>query len=162
MKSQLSRFVLSSFVAAGLAFSGAAAFAQDNATPPPDAAAQGPGGHMGHHRRNPDAALRHMTKRYDLTKDQQDQIRPILTDQQQQMQALHQDTSLSPDDRRSKMQSIHSDSDAKIEAVLNDTQKTKFDQDQQRRKEKWQERKERREGPAGAGTGQQNPPPPPQ
>jgi len=160
MKHQLSRFILGSFVAAGLAFSGAVALAQNSSAP--DVPDQSQGARMGHHRMNPDAALAHMTKRYDLTKDQQDQIKPILTDEQQQMQALHQDTSLSRDDRRAKMQSIHSDSNAKIEAVLNDTQKTKFEQDQQRRHEKWQERKEQRENPAGAGTGQEPPPPPPQ
>jgi periplasmic protein CpxP/Spy len=162
MKIQLSRFVLSSVLATGLAFTGAVALAQDSSAPPPDASAQGPGGRMGGRQMNPDAELARMTKRYKLSTDQQNQIKPILTDRQQQMQALRQDSSLSRDDRRTKMQSIHSDSNAKIEAVLNDTQKGKFEQDQQQAQQRRQQRMQQDQGGAGAGTDQSTPPPPPQ
>ena len=81
-----------------------------------------------------------MTKRYNLSSDQQAQIKPILANQQQQMQALHQDSSLSREDRMAKMKSIRDDSSAKISALLNDSQKQKFAQDQQRRQQQMQER----------------------
>ena len=80
-----------------------------------------------------------MTKRYNLSSDQQAQIKPILANQQQQMQALRQDSSLSREDRMAKMKSIRDDSSGKISALLNDSQKQKFAQDQQRRQEHMQE-----------------------
>jgi len=80
-----------------------------------------------------------MTKRYNLSSDQQAQIKPILANQQQQMQALRQDSTLSRQDKMAKVKSIRDDSSAKIQAFLNDGQKQKFAQDQQRRQERMQE-----------------------
>jgi periplasmic protein CpxP/Spy len=106
--------------------------AQDNTTPQQDnSQQQGPGGRG--HGMDPDTQLAHMTKQLDLTADQQSQIRPILVDRQQKMQALWQNQSLSQEDRRSQMMGIRQDSNAKIEAVLNDQQKQKFEAMQERR-----------------------------
>ena len=80
-----------------------------------------------------------MTKRYKLSSDQQAQIKPILANQQQQMQALRQDSTLSRQDKMAKVKSIRDDSSAKIQAFLNDGQNQKFAQDQQRRQEHMQE-----------------------
>lgn len=74
-----------------------------------------------------------MTKQLGLSSDQQNQIRPILADRQQKMQALWQNQSLSEEDRRSQMRSLRQDSNAKIEAVLTDAQKQKFEAMQERR-----------------------------
>ena len=82
---------------------------------------QARGGHRG--MMDPAQQLAGMTKRYNLSADQQTQLKPILASQQQQMQALHGDSSLSREDRMTKMQSIHADTKTKIEAVLNDDQK---------------------------------------
>ena len=120
------------------------AIAQDNPPPPPDQA-QGPGMGGRGMRMDPDQQLQHMTRQLDLSADQQSQIKPILLDRQQKMQALFQDQSLSREDRRAKMQSIRQDSQSKIEAVLNDQQKQKFEAMQQRR---------------GRGRGGENGPPP--
>jgi Na+-transporting NADH:ubiquinone oxidoreductase subunit NqrC len=81
-----------------------------------------------------------MTKRYNLSADQQNQVKPILVDQQQQMLLLHLDSSLSLDEKRAKMQNIHSDSDNKIAAILNDDQKKQFEQDHQSTQERMQQR----------------------
>ncbi|MGB9145565.1 MAG: hypothetical protein WCC14_07075 [Acidobacteriaceae bacterium] len=108
--------------------------AQDNSAPPPQdngQQQQGPGGQG--RRMDPDTQLAHMTKQLDLTADQQSQIRPILVDRDQKMQALWQNQSLAREDRRSQMMSIRQDSNAKIEAVLNDQQKQKFEAMQERR-----------------------------
>ena len=86
-----------------------------------------------------DEQVARMTKRYSLSSDQQAQIKPILANQQQQMQALRQDSSLSREDKMAKMKSIRDDSSSKIQALLNDSQKQKFAQDQQRRQERMQE-----------------------
>ena len=150
MKNQLCRIALSGLLAAGLTLGSAAAFAQDS--PAPDASAQPGGGGgggrgMGRMQMTPDEQVARMTKRYNLSADQQTQIKPILANAQQQMMALRQDSSMSRDDKMAKMKSIHEDSSAKIQAILNDSQKQKFAQDQQRRQEHMQEQQG---PPAGA------------
>jgi hypothetical protein len=149
MKNQLCRIALSGLLATGLTLGSAAAFAQQD-NPAPDASAQQPGngaGRMGHQPMTPDEQVARMTKRYNLSADQQTQIKPILANAQQQMMALRQDSSMSRDDKMAKMKSIHEDSSTKIQAILNDSQKQKFAQDQQRRQEHMQEQQG---PPAGA------------
>ena len=148
MNKRFRNLSISGLLAAALVLSGAAAYAQqDNSTmqqPASDQAQPMAGMHEGHHggpeHMSPDQRLAHMTKRYNLTADQQTQIKPILTDEQQQMQALHADTSSSRQDRLSKMQTIHQDAATKISAILNDEQKQKFQQDQARMQQRMQER----------------------
>jgi protein CpxP len=135
MKNQLCRLAISGLLATGLTLGSAAAFAQQD-NPAPDASAQQPGHHQP---RTPDEQVARMTKRYNLTSDQQAQIKPILANQQQQMQALRQDSSLSREDKIAKVKNIRLDSSTKIQALLNDSQKQKFAQDQQRRQEHMQE-----------------------
>jgi protein CpxP len=102
---------------------------------------------MGRMQMTPDEQVARMTKRYNLSADQQTQIKPILANQQQQMMALHSDSSLSREDRMAKMKGIRDDSSTKIQAILNDTQKKQFAEDQQ----KMQERMQQRGGGAPAG-----------
>ena len=118
---------------------GMTAFAQDpstattaTTTPPP---MHGPRGQM-----NPDKQLEHLTKTLNLTSDQQTQIKPILESQQQQMMALHQDSSLSRDDKMAKAKSLHADTTSKIEGVLTSDQKQKYEAMQQKMQEHMQER----------------------
>ena len=75
---------------------------------------------------DPNRQLEHMTQALDLTADQQSQIKPVLVDRQQKLQALFQDQSMSEDDRRAKARSVVEESNSKIESVLNDQQKQKF------------------------------------
>jgi protein CpxP len=137
MKNQLCRIAISGLLATGLTLGSAAAFAQQTNAAPDASAPQQYGGHG--HRQTPDEQVAHMTKRYSLSSDQQAQIKPILANQQQQIQALRQDSTLSREDRMAKVKSIRDDSSSKIQAVLNDSQKQKFAQDQQRRQEHMQE-----------------------
>jgi len=139
MKNQFYRIALSGLLAAGLSFGAAAAFAQDSSAPAPSA--QGPGGgRMGRMQMSPDQQLEQMTKRYNLSADQQTQIKPILADRQQQMMTLRQDTSMSREDKMAKMKSIREDSNTKIQAILNDEQKQKFAEDQQKMEQRMQQR----------------------
>ncbi len=123
MRKTIGTLALTGLLSLGLAAS--AAWAQDNTTQAPQ---QGQWGHGGPGRMDPDRQLKHLTKELDLTSAQQDQIKPILAARDQQTQALFQDQSLAAQDRHTKMQAIQADSRAKIEAVLNDTQKQKFEQ----------------------------------
>ena len=139
MKNQLCRIALSGILATGLTLGSAAAFAQqDNARTRCFRSATGVW--YGAQPPTPDEQVARMTKRYNLSADQQAQIKPILANQQQQMQALRQDSSLSREDKMAKMKSIREDSSTKIQAILNDSQKQKFAQDQQRMQERMQQR----------------------
>lgn len=129
MHNKFCTLALSGLLALGMA--GTAAFAQDNSTPPPqDNGAPPAGARMGHRGMNSDAQLKHMTKQLNLSADQQSQIKPLLDSRQQQMQALWQDQSLSQADRRAKAKAIQDDTNSKIEAALNDTQKQQFEAQQ--------------------------------
>jgi hypothetical protein len=81
---------------------------------------------------SPDEELQRLDKALKLTDDQKGQIKPILEDRQQKMESLRSDTSLSAEDRRSKMRSIFEESNGKIRNTLNDDQKKSFDEMQQR------------------------------
>jgi periplasmic protein CpxP/Spy len=134
MKNQLCRIALSGLLATGLTLGSAAAFAQQDSPAAPDASAQQPGpGRMGRQPMTPDEQVARMTKRYDLSADQQTQIKPIVADTQQQMMALRQDSSMSREDKMAKMMSIREGANTKISAILNDSQKQKFAEDQQQR-----------------------------
>jgi periplasmic protein CpxP/Spy len=89
---------------------------------------------------SPDQQLERLSKALNLTDDQKQQIRPILQDRQDKMQGVRSDTSLSREDRMNKMRSTFEETNSKIRAVLNDEQKPKFDQMQQRRREQMQNR----------------------
>jgi len=128
MRNKLVAIALGGMLALGAQ---AALFAQDQtqATPPQEQGQQGQWGHgHGRHRMDPEHQLQHLTKALDLTADQQAQIRPILTDRQQKMQALWQDQTLSRQDRRTKAQAIQQDTTTRLEATLNDQQKQKFEE----------------------------------
>lgn len=97
--------------------------------------------------------LEMLTKRLNLTADQQTQVKAIDDDTAKQMMAVRNDTSLSQDDKRAKMMDIRKGSQDKIRAILTDDQKTKYDALQAEMREKM---KERNGGGGGA------PPAPPQ
>jgi protein CpxP len=150
MKRQLCSFVLTGLLATGVML------AQEPGSAPEQGAPQaegGMGGHGGHGMMDPDQRLAHMTKRYKLTADQQSQIKPILQDEQQQMQAMRADTSTSREDKHAKMMSMHQENQQKIEAVLTDQQKQKFEADQQKMQQRRAEHMHGGEGgpPADAG-----------
>ncbi len=118
----------------------AQAQAQDQAQTP-GGQQQGQWGH-GHGRgmMDPNKQLEHLTKALDLSADQQSQIKPILTDRQQKLQALWQDQSLAREDRHSKAQAIQQDTRTRLEAALNDQQKQKFEEMQAKMQERRRER----------------------
>lgn len=138
MQKPLISLALSGILLAGMS-SGAVFAKTDNAAQQAPAATQAAptaGGERHHHAMDPDKQVKHLSKKLNLSADQQSQIKPILADRQQQMQAIHEDQTLSPKDRRAKAMSVRDDSDAKIEAVLNDTQKQQFEQMKQQMRER--------------------------
>ena len=88
-----------------------------------------------HRAPNPDRMAKHLGKKLNLSNEQVTQIKPLLEDRAQQMQTLRADTKLSQQDRHSKARQIMQDSNTKIEAVLNNTQKQQFEEMLQQRRE---------------------------
>jgi|SRR5208282_4714061 len=132
-------------LAMALTFAGASAWAQ-----------MGPGAGGGSSHGQPmsaDQRLQMMTKQLNLTADQQQKIKPLLESESQQMQTLHQDTSLSQEDRMSKMQQIRQSTNEQIKSSLNPDQQQKFDEMMSRRGRG-------HGGPAGAPPQGQSAPPP--
>jgi protein CpxP len=89
---------------------------------------------------DPQRQTKRMAKKLGLTADQQAKIEPILADRDQQVQTLRANAALAPNDRRAQLHSVVQDSDSKIEAFLNDTQKQQYEQLKQSRHGKKQQR----------------------
>ena len=80
--------------------------------------------------------LQMLSEKLNLTDDQKAKLKPILQDQMQQMKAVREDSSLSEDQRRAKMKSIHESLHDQINAVLTPEQQAKFKQMQHEEMEK--------------------------
>jgi Spy/CpxP family protein refolding chaperone len=83
-----------------------------------------------------DDQVKRMTTQLNLTDDQQAKVKPILEDQRQQMQQLRKDSSLSQDEKFGKMREVHEKASSQIKALLNEDQQKKFDEIQQKRRER--------------------------
>ncbi len=104
------------------------------------------GGGMGGHRRmggqggddqgrqmrmDPDERLKRMTKDLKLTDEQQAKIKPILQDEQKQLQGLMGNSEMSQQEKRDKFRAIHESAIGEIRPILNEDQQKKFDKKQQ-------------------------------
>jgi len=118
MNRTLGTFLLGGVLTLGMAAS--TALAQENAAQP------GQGDH-GRGRMDAEGQLKHLTEALDLTTDQQAQIKPILAARDQQRQQIFADQSLAEADRHTKMKAMQDATKGKIEAVLTDAQKQKFE-----------------------------------
>jgi periplasmic protein CpxP/Spy len=110
------------------------------------------GGHRRGHMMSPEERTEHLTKALSLSDDQKGKVLSILQDEQKQMQAVRSDSSLSRDDRWSKMREIHQNTSNQIKGNLNPDQAKKFDEMEQR----MGERREQRGGGANNGGGDNN------
>jgi Spy/CpxP family protein refolding chaperone len=127
-----------SLLSLGLALSARISPAQDTSSAPPpapptgapDAApadgAQPPPPPPEHHRGH-GFVLEELTKKLGLTPDQQKQVGDIIKAGREQMKALHDDDSMSDEDKRAKMKEDMADTKAQIRAVLTAEQQKIFD-----------------------------------
>ena len=129
-----------------------------NSPPPTQTNDQSPSAQEdgGRHHGPPDPAerTRELTKHLKLTSDQQTKVREALDSEHSQMESLHQDTSLSQQDRRRKMMEIRKNTDDQIRGLLDSTQQQKWDRMQANREQRMQNHRG-----GSPGSGQQNPPP---
>jgi periplasmic protein CpxP/Spy len=112
---------------------------------------QGQGGGQGRGRgmmASPEERVNRLSQELNLTDDQKTKIKAIYQDQADKGAKLREDTSLSQDDRRAKMMDMQKDTSEKIKAVLDKDQQKKFDEMQERMRQR---------GPGGAGAGAAKP-----
>src|SRR5580692_5571741 len=103
------------------------ATAQDNpSNNQPSAPAQEHGRWHGHE--DPAQRTAELTKKLKLTSDQQTKVQDALQSEHSQMESLHQDSSLSQQDRHAKMMDIRKSTDDQIRGVLDATQQKKWDE----------------------------------
>ena len=84
------------------------------------------------YKHDPQSQLEKMTKKLDLTKEQQDNILPILQDKHEKMEALH-----------NQMKEMRQNAMAQIEAQLTPEQQEKFQKSREERKKKMKEYREK-------------------
>jgi hypothetical protein len=77
-------------------------------------------------RLDPEKLLAHLSRALDLSADQQREIRPVLVERQKRLEGVLQDQSLSPHDRHARARAIRDESQARIDAFLNDQQRQKL------------------------------------
>jgi periplasmic protein CpxP/Spy len=124
-------------------FTASALLAQDQGQPPAAAnttSAPQTSPAQPHKAPDPQRQTMRIAKKLGLTADQQAKIEPILADRDQQVQNLRANTNLDPKERRAQLHGVVRDSDSKIEALLNDTQKQQYEQLKQDRRAKKQQR----------------------
>ena len=98
------------------------------ATQAPSASSSDKQGHGKHGKQDPATRVQKMSKKLNLSSDQQTKVQGILESQQQQMQSLRQDTSLSAQDRKAKAAELRQSTANQIRASLNADQQKKFDE----------------------------------
>jgi Spy/CpxP family protein refolding chaperone len=100
------------------------------------------------HMPDADHQLRHMTKRLNLTDAQQQQIKPILVDRDNQIAAIRNDTSLTPEQQHSSMGKLMRESASQIRNVLTDSQREQWDASREKMRERRQGKMTPAEQPA--------------
>ncbi len=126
-----------------LAASAALVAAQDSQSTPSSPASGDeqnapPNGGMRHGPPDPAERTQQLTRHLKLTSDQQTKVQAIFESEQSQMSGLREDTTLSQQDRRTKMMDMRKATDAQVRAILDPTQQKKWDEMQARR-EQWGE-----------------------
>jgi Spy/CpxP family protein refolding chaperone len=85
-----------------------------------------PQGHEAMGAASPEAHLQMLSEKLNLTEDQKAKLKPIFQDQAQQMKAVRDDPSLTPEQKAAKKKAIHETMHDQINAVLTPEQQEKF------------------------------------
>ena len=108
----------------------------------------------GHAHMDPAKRAAMLAKKLNLNADQQSKVEEVLKSQQSQLEGVHSDTSLSKEDRRSKMMDIHKSSNDQIRGLLDPDQQKKWDEMQAKHQEQMQEH-HHQQAPGGASSSPQ-------
>jgi protein CpxP len=124
MNTFASRFALLAFALSAVSLAPVTS-AQDNSSSM-DSSGSPPSSQPMHQAPDPQKQADRLTKRLGLSDDQSSKLLTILQTKQQQIAAIRGDSSLSQQDRHSKMHSIQQDSDSQINALLTPAQQTQY------------------------------------
>lgn len=138
MKKLVVTIIVNGALAMGLAAASIPARAQDQET-------QSAGARQ---KMSPDDVVQRLGEKLNLSDDQKAQIKPIIADRQQKMEALRSNTSLRRGQKGRQMKSIMKDSDQKINAILTPDQQKQYAELKQQMKERRQERRQTQNGAA--------------
>ncbi len=83
-------------------------------------------------------ALQRISTELNLTDDQKAKIKPILQDEFKSLQAVHQDTSLSSDQKIAKAKEIHATAKSQIQPILTPEQQTKLATMKEHLRQSWE------------------------
>ncbi len=156
----INRYMLALIVAGLISTAAPLVAAQDTPSPNPDQQATALGNQRKWHGMpDPVRRTQELAKMLNLTSDQQTKVQAALESERSQVNSMRQDTSLSSEDRHTKMMDLHKGTDAQIRAVLDPSQQTKWDEMQAKRQQLMQNR---HQGAPDAGSGTAQPAPPPQ
>jgi periplasmic protein CpxP/Spy len=92
-----------------------------------------------------DRRIENLTKELNLTKEQQEKIRPILENEMKEMQTLHKDESLTPQQKAEKMKAIRQTTKDAINKVLTPEQQKKYAEMQEKVHQRMAERRTERD-----------------
>jgi protein CpxP len=120
---QMKKFYLHGALALAVVFGGATAYAQTGAQ-------AGGEMHAQHQPMSVDQRLEMMTQQLKLTNDQQQNIKIILEDESQQIESLRSNTSLTQQERRSKMRELRQNTKSQMNSILTPEQQTQLAQAQ--------------------------------
>jgi periplasmic protein CpxP/Spy len=124
-------------ILAGLVYTVTPSIAQDSGSSEQQSAPAGAPPEHGRGHFDPTKRTEMLTKQLTLSSDQQAKVLDILKSAQSQMEGLRSDSSMAPQDRRSKMMEIHKTSDGQIRELLDSSQQKKWDA-MQSKHEQWQ------------------------
>jgi periplasmic protein CpxP/Spy len=105
---------------------GPLARAQDTSPPPPPAGGDDQAPPPPHHHPH-GLSAEQLKEKLSLTDDQFSKISALISSQKEQMQAIHEDDSLSDDDKRGKMRELGKSTHDQIRALLTPAQQKIFD-----------------------------------
>lgn len=91
---------------------------------------------------NVDDQVKILADQLNLNADQQSKIKSVLVDQHEQAMALVQDSTMPREDKLQKIHSLRETTISRVRQLLNDDQKTKFDQMIEQQNERLRERQE--------------------
>ena len=98
------------------------ALAQTSTTPADAPAPQ----RQGHHRLDPGQDLARLTKALHLSDIQQGQIKPLPVSRDEQLKTIHENTSLTEDQKHAQMKALFESTNQQIESFLNPAQVAQF------------------------------------
>jgi periplasmic protein CpxP/Spy len=134
-KLMLKHSLIALMVAALLCMAAPGVLGQETGGQQPTSAAPAEPEHA-HAQMDPSKHAAMLAKHLKLNSDQQSKVEDILKSQKSQMQSLRSDTSLSKQDRHSKMMDIHKSSNDQIRGVLDPDQQKKWDEMQSKHEER--------------------------